>query len=300
MVQFDPKYVQNLSAALSASSAHEQNLTNELSSGLRVSTLSSDPVAAAENVQLARSISGIDAFTTSSSLDQSLLQVSDSALGEVVTKVQQAISLATSAGNGTLSGANLSAIAKQATDLRDSVVQLANTNYLGQYVFSGSQGNVAAFANDTSTDPATATYQGDSATQSIQTPAGQTIAVNLSGASIFQAPGADLLGTLNQLVSDLNAGDSSGVIADTGQLSTALGNVSQKQSELGSSLSQLNSATSYAATQSANLQAQQSALLSADPAQVATDLSTAETQHQALLSVIAGLSKTDLFSVLQG
>ncbi len=38
--------------------------------------------------------------------------------------------------------------------------------------------------------------------------------------------------------------------------------------------------------------------MAADPATVATQLQAAETQHQALLSVISGLGKTDLFSLM--
>jgi flagellar hook-associated protein 3 FlgL len=299
-VRFDPNYVSNLSQAVSASSATEQKLTGQLSSGLRVSTLSDDPVAVAQNVLLSSAISRDDAFTQSSTREQSLLQVTDSTLGEVVSNVTSAISLAVKAGDGTLNASNLSAVAAQVSDIRDQVVQLANSTYLGQYLFSGSKGNTAPFTIDSTVDPETATYQGDSITQSIETPDGQKIQVNLSGSDIFSATGADLLGTFNQLVSDLKSGDTSNVATDTAALTNALGTVTTKRANLGGSLQQLTSISSYTASDQTQLKAQQSALLSADPATIATNLQTSEVQHEALLNVIAGLAKTNLFDYLQG
>jgi flagellin-like hook-associated protein FlgL len=79
-----------------------------------------------------------------------------------------------------------------------------------------------------------------------------------------------------------------------------MGNVSQQQSILGSSLDRLESASTYAQTDSTNLTAAASTLVAADPATVATQLSAAETQNQALMSVIATVEKQSLFDYLQG
>lgn len=49
-------------------------------------------------------------------------------------------------------------------------------------------------------------------------------------------------------------------------------------------------ASTYSATQEAVYQSQQSTLLSADPASVATDLKAAEVQHQALLGITSALA----------
>lgn len=298
-MRVDPNYSAQLADSLNSSSATEQRLTGELSSGLRVASLSDDPVAVAANVGLSSALSRADTFVQTASREQGLLQSTDSALGEVVTQVTSAISLATQAGNGTLNADNLNAITRQVTDLRSSVVGLANSSYSGQYLFGGSQGGTAPFTLDTSTDPAVATYHGDAVTQSIQTPTGQAIAVNVSGAAVFQASGGDLLATLNQLVSDLGKGDTTAISADTASLSAALGQVSTQRAQLGGSLAALTSASGYASTQATELAAQQTTLLSANTAEVATDLQTSETQHQALLNVIAGLGKTDLFDYLK-
>ena len=264
-----------------------------------VSRLGDDAVAASSNVLLTSSISGIDAFSSSASNAQSLLQVTDSALGDVVSQVTSAISLATSAGNGTLNAANLSAIAKQVTDIRDNVVSLANSAYGGNYIFSGSAGKTKPFTLDTSGAVASVAYAGDNVVRSLATPDGQLVPENVTGGNVFTAGGSNLLQTLNQLVADLNSGDTAAVASDSSTLGSALSVVSEQRSTIGGSLSRLDTTTGYAKTQQTLLQARQSALLSADPAQVATDLKTASVQHEALLSVVATLDKTNLFDYLR-
>jgi flagellar hook-associated protein 3 FlgL len=301
----DPNYSQQLATAINQSTATEQTLTTELSSGLAVTQLSDDPVAVAANVGLSSSISQLDSFVKSSTEEQSMMQVADNALGEVVSQVSSAISLAVSAGNGTFSATDLASLQTQVTGIRDSVLSLANTSYQGQYVFSGSQGSTTPFTLDTTTDPATATYNGDSVTNHVETPDGQKVAVNVPGSNVFTASGSDLLGTLNQLVSDLGAaaagtGSSAAIQADSSALTQALGAVTKQRATLDSSLSRLTTASGYAQTQATAYLAQQSTLLSADPATVATDLKTAETQQQALLAVASSLdSAQDLFSYLK-
>lgn len=298
-MRMDPNYNAHLVQAIGLSSANEQRLTTELGTGLRVSSISVDPAAAESNVHLSSAISRIDAFVQSSASQQSRLQVTDSTLGDVVTQVTSALSLAVQGGNGTLPQTALNALAAQVTEIRDNVVATANTSYLGQYIFSGSQGNTKPYTLDTTTTPATATYHGDTATQTIQTPNGQSVQVNVPGSNVFSAGGTDLLATLNQLVSDLTSGSTANVQADAAALTTALGNVTTQRAGLDSSLSRLTATTTYASTQEAGLKAQQSTLLSADPAAVATDLKSSEVQYQALLAVDAALNKTNLFDFLR-
>jgi flagellar hook-associated protein 3 FlgL len=298
-MRVDPNYIGNLSAALSQSSLAEQTLTTELSSGLAVSQLSDNPVAAEQAQLLASSLSNLDSFTQTASGETGVLQVTDTTLGEVVTQITSAISLATSAG-AALSPSELGTVAQQVSSIRDQVLSLANTSYLGQYLFSGSQGSVKPFTLNPGTTPATTTYHGDTQTQSIETPTGQAVQVNLPGSSIFTASGTGVLETLNQLVVDIGNGDTAAIAADSAALSTGLSNVSAQRSVLDGSLSQLQTTSTYAQTQATLLQAQQATLVQADPAQVASELSSAETQNQALLNVIAALanSKNDLFQYL--
>ena len=301
---FDPKYLQGMAAAINQSSATEQTLTAELSSGLRVTQLSDDPVAVAKNVGLSSSISQLDTFVQSSTAEQSLMQVADNALGEVVSQTSKVISLAVSAGNSTMSAQDIASVQTQVSSLRDSILALGNTSYQGQYVFAGSQGSTTPFTLNSNSNPATVTYNGDSVTSTMQTPDGQKVPMNVTGSSVFLSSSGNLLGTLNKLVSDLSAmaagsGSTASIQADSSALTTALGVVSSQRAGLDSSLSRLMTSSTYSSTQLATYQAQQSTLLSADPASVATDLKADEVQQQALLGVTSALEGAqDLFNYL--
>lgn len=298
-MRVDPHYVVNLAAAVDQSSANETTLTSELSSGLRVSSLQDDPVAVAQSTLMTSAIAKDDRYVQTASSESSLLQVADTTLGEVVKQLTSALSLAVQGNNSTLNASNLATVSQQLSGIRDQVLSLANTSYQGQYLFSGSQGSVQPFTLDTSTTPATTTYNGDASLQSIETPSGQKIQVNLPGSDIFGgASGA--FTALNQLIADLSGGaPSAAITADTSALTTALGQVSTQRSILDSSLSRIQSTSLYTQTQEAQLKVQQNSLVAADTATVATQLSSAETQHQALLSVMSAVQKTNLFDYLQ-
>lgn len=299
MLAVDPNYVARLGSAIVASSGREQQLTTELSSGLRVTTLSDDAVAAGANVSLASSIARVDSFVQNASTQESRLQVTDTTLGEVVTQLTSATTLAVAAGGGTLNAANLAAITRQVTDIRDNVLSLANTQYLGTYLFSGSQGQTRPYTLNTASVPATTVYAGDATVQKIVTPDGQQLQLNVAGSAVFNSISGSVLDSLNRLVSDLGSGAISAIPADAAALSQAFSVVTQQRSTIGSSLSRLTATSTYQQTQEAQLQIAQTNLLSANPATVATELKTAEVQHQALISVVAALSQLNLFSYIK-
>jgi len=300
-MRVDPHYVSGLVVSLNSSTLSEQQLTSELSSGLRVSSLSDDPVAAGQSSLLNSSISQDDTFVQTASTTQSLMQVADSTLSSVVTQLTSALSLSVSGNSGTASASDLTSLSQQLSSVRDQVVSLANTSYQGVYIFAGSKGSVRPFTVDTSTSPTTTTYSGDSQASNVTTENGQLLQTTLAGSAVFMAPGADVMTALNNLVADFASGTvSSTSSTDIGILQTALGNVSQQQTVLGSSLDRLESASTYAQIDATNRTAEVSSLVSANPATVATQLSSAETQNQALMSVIATVEKQSLFSYLQG
>ena len=301
-MRVDPYFVTNLVGSLDQVQSTQQQLTAELSSGVRVSSLSQDPVAAGENVQLLSQIQQDDSFTQSSSLVQGQLNVADSVLGSVVSQLTSAISLATGASNGTMNANNLKTISAQIDGIRSEVLSLANTSYQGQYIFAGSQTSSTPFVMSTATSPATTVYTGDQNVNSIHTPNGQSIQLNVPGDQIFAGSGVNnVFAALNNLVADFASGTSSSTaVADTQALNSALNYVSQQRVVIDNSLSRLTAASDAVNSEKTQLTVTQTNLMQADVASVATHLSLAETQQTALESVIAqlGSSTQSLFSKL--
>jgi flagellar hook-associated protein 3 FlgL len=302
-MRVDPYYVKNLVSSLDQAQASEQQLTSELSSGVRVTSLSTDPVAAGENVSLLNQIQRDDSFTSSSSLVTGQLQVADSALGSVVTELTSAISLATSANNGTMNSSNVKSVSNQISGILDEVLSLANSSYQGNYIFGGTQTSKTPFTMTTATSPATTTYNGDGNVNYLETPSGQKIQLNVSGSQIFLGSGTNsVFGALNALVADYSSGtvNTAQAVSDTQALSTALSYVSQQRVTIDNSITQLTAASDAVTNQETQLTSAQTNLMQADVATVSTQLSLTETQQTALEDVIAEVNSAsqDLFSKL--
>ncbi|HEX7728237.1 MAG TPA: flagellar hook-associated protein FlgL [Terracidiphilus sp.] len=299
-MRVNPFYISNLVTALDQTQSTQQQLTQQLSSGVRVNSLSDDPVAAGSNVLLLNQIQKDDSFSLSSSLVSGQLKIADTALGSVVSQLTQAISLATSGNNGSLNDSQRQAIAQQLAGIRDEIQSLANSAYQGQYIFAGGQSGTAPFATDESTSPATTTYNGDTNVNYLQTPNGQTIQLNIPGSQIFTAGGTnDVFAALNNLINDFTSGLSVTASAgDLTSLNTALNYVSQQRVVLDNSLTRLTAATDAVSSEKMQLTVDQTNLMQADFASVATHLSLASTQQSALESVIAQLGSQSLFQKL--
>jgi flagellar hook-associated protein 3 FlgL len=299
-LRVDPFFVSNLVGSLDRTQATEQQLSNELSNGVRFTSIGDDPIASGQNVLLLNQIQRDDSFAQSSSLLTGQLQVADSALGEVVSQLTQAISLATSANNGTMNATDVQSIANEMLGIVGEVESLANTTYQGQYIFAGGQASTVPFSTST-TSPAVTTYQGDGHVNYLDTPNGQRIQMNVPGDKIFAAGGTnDVFAALNNLVADYASGTVNLVQAeaDTKALTSALNYVSQQRVTIDTSITQLSDASQAATAEKTQLTAAQTNLMQADLAQVATQLSLTKTQQTALESVIAQLGSGSLFDKL--
>jgi flagellar hook-associated protein 3 FlgL len=262
-------------------------------------------VASGENVLLLNQIQQDDSFTQSANLVTGQLQVADSALGSVVTQLTQAISLATSANNGTMNSSNVKSIANQISGILNEVTSLANTNYQGQYIFAGGQTSTAPFVISTATSPASTAYNGDENVNYLHTPNGQKIQLNVPGDQIFLGTGSNsVFGSLNALVADYSSGtvDTAQAVSDTQALGAALSYVSQQRVTIDNSITQVTSASDAVSNVQSQLTTAQTNLMQADIPSISTQLSQTEAQQTALISVIAQLnsSQNDLFSKLPG
>jgi flagellar hook-associated protein 3 FlgL len=293
-MRVDPNYVTNLVASLDNVTANEQKLSSEISSGVRVTSLSDDPVAAGENVIMLNSIQQDDSFTETANSVTGMLQVADSALGSVVTELTSAISLATSANNGTMNSSDVKSVSNELAGILAEVTSLANTAYQGQYIFAGSQTSTAPFTT-TSGVTYTTTYNGDTDINYVVTPSGQKIQLNVPGSTVFMGSGSNsVFGALTNLVNDYSTGtvNTSQAITDTESLDTALNYLSQQRVTIDDSINQITAASDAMTNQKTQLLTEQTDLMQADTATVATQLSQAETQQTALEDTISTLNST--------
>jgi flagellar hook-associated protein 3 FlgL len=289
-MRVDPNYVSTLADSLNKTQATEQSLASQLSSGVRITSLSDDPVAAGQNVSLMNQIQQDDTFTSNATMVKGQLQVADSALGSVVTELTSAISLATSANNGSLSTDEVKSIATQLTGVLSEVQTLANTSYQGQYIFAGSATSTSPF----STSGGVTTYSGDSDVNYLELPNGEQIQLNVPGDQIFTSSTASVFGSLNALISDYSTGtvNVTQATTDLTTLNSALNYVSRQRVVIDNSINQVSSAADATSNLQTQLTTAQTNLLQADVATLSTKLSTSESQFTALESVIVSMESS--------
>lgn len=177
----------------------------QVSTGKRLISPSDDPVASARALEVtnAQEINSKYAINRRSAKDA--LSMTEGALQNVTSLLQDVKTLIVQAGNGALSNSERQYIATELQGRYDELLGLANTrDGVGNYIFAGYQNTSQPFA-------ATATganYSGDQGEFKLQVHTGRQIEVSQNGSNVFQqissantfvsAPGTPAAGTISK------------------------------------------------------------------------------------------------------
>lgn len=271
----------------------------ELSSGLSINQPSDNPYGASLATQLHQNLAGLGAYSYQVTDGSAWTQASSTALTSIQGAVQRVQELVVKAGNGTYSEGDLSDMAAEVSQLKASILQSANTQYNGQYVFAGSAVSTAPYSSATGD-----AYQGDSGTVTRDIGPGTSVQVNANISQLLGNGGSDggLLSTLNQVISDLTGGSSAAVADLTGtQLGALAGHLDTlgtMQATVGATQSRL----TQASTTIQALQTNDTTALSNDEdvnmAQAMTNFSSQQAAFEAALQAGAHIVQTSLMNFL--
>lgn len=270
----------NMLAAIWQTQANEQNALEQLSSGKRVNRPSDDPAAAAADVLNQGQQAQVDQFLQSTTSLNGLFQTADSALATTVTALNQAVSLGTEGASGTSSGANLQTIAASVQGVLSQVMQMANTSYQGSYIFGGTATTSVPFSNGANG----VVYNGNSGVNQAAIADGRSIQANVPGSQLFMQPGSAVIGSLQQLVTALQGGDSTAISNATTLVSNALNYLSSQRLFYSNAMNQVSDEQTSLNEQGTNLKAQENTLIGADMTQAALAVTQAQTANQAVLA----------------
>ena len=140
-------------------------------------------------------------------------------------------------------------------------------------------------------------YVGNGTVNSVPVGDSLSIATNVPGAQLFTS-GANVLGSLNSLITALQSGTSAQIEAATTAVSTSLASVTQQRVPLDNGISQLSSQESFLSQETLTLTTQQTALVGVNLATSATNLAQAETANSAVLAAAAKVLPQTLLSYL--
>jgi flagellar hook-associated protein 3 FlgL len=295
-MRVNPNPLPDLLAALGLTQQQITTDLQQISSGQSVSVPSDNPAAAAALVENAAQTSAADQFLRSLGSVQGEVQTADSTLSSVTTALQRAISLGVEGANGTLNDADRAAIATEVKGIQSQLLNLANLSYQGNYVFAGTKTQTAPYVLDP-TSPSGVSYVGNSTTNHVTLGDHFTLQTNLPGSQLFSAPGNDVFQAVQDLMTSLQSG--AGISAAVTEVSQASSYVDTQRVFFGNAENQLNAQQTYLTSDTTQLAQQQNALGAANLPAVITNLTSAETAHQATLEAVASATQTNLFSYLK-
>ncbi|HCW90170.1 MAG TPA: flagellar hook-associated protein 3 [Marinobacter sp.] len=159
------------------------NTQEQISTGKKVNKPSDDPVAAARILKLDQEVQRIETYKRNATLATNRLELEEGALSSATDILQRVRELTVQAGNGALSNNDRASLAAELRQRLDQLADVANTkDASGEHIFSGFQGETAAFGKNVS---GSWVYQGDEGQRQLEIDDGVTVAISDHGKGIF-------------------------------------------------------------------------------------------------------------------
>jgi flagellar hook-associated protein 3 FlgL len=272
----------------------QQQMSNaelQVTTGKKVNKPSDDPAAAADIVRISSEQAADSQFTSNVNAATSRLTAANDALSGVQTMLNRIVQLAES---GSTTGSNPQSSVPELQGLRDQMLSLANTESQGRYIFGGSMTTTPPYVKDPSGN---VIYQGNSTALSLQVGSQTTIQTQIPGNQIFSG-NIDIFATMSQLITAMQAGDSTAIAAQINQLQQFSDTVSTAQSQVGGYLNEASSQSNLLTTEGLAQATDLNNVQSADMAQAMTQLTLSQTNLQATLAVGARIAQLSLLDYL--
>jgi len=122
------------------------NTQEQLSTGKSINQPSDNPYGASLAIQLKNDLAGLNNYNSNITDGTAWASAADTSLQNVMSMLQRAQELTVQASNGVESSTDLSATADEIDQLADAIKQEANTQYNGQYIFSGTATNTQPYS----------------------------------------------------------------------------------------------------------------------------------------------------------
>ncbi|HME03754.1 MAG TPA: flagellar hook-associated protein FlgL [Solirubrobacteraceae bacterium] len=288
-------------ADINSAQAALERSQRELSSGKSISQPSDNPVGASQAIMLQSALDGLDSYEKSAHDGSAWLKTAGGALSSLNELTQRARELVVQAANGVNSQGDLNDIADEVEQLTEMAKQDADTQYAGQYIFSGTLAGTAPYAQGANDE-----YHGNSGAIARSVGPGATIDVTVSVKSLLgegQAAGdGKLLDTLRTIAKNLREGTPEALKALSGHdleaIEANLSTLGNLQAEVGAATDQITSALNRVEDLQNTTTTQLSNIQDANFAQVSMEFSSQQAAYNAALRAGASIVQESLLEFL--
>ena len=269
----------------------------EVSSGRRVHAASDDPTAAPAILAERAELRALDQYVRATDSVESRLSVVDSTLTHVIETLTAAQTTVAAASNSGLTPQQRQAFSLELRSLRDTVLADLNTQYQGQYIFSGARTATSPYAEVAGVVQA---YAGDTTEVAVDIDRGRAAVVTFDGDSLVRGGDAEgLFEVFDALAQAAASGDLAGLGQGMAALERAFDRFTAAQSRVGAGLSGLEDHRQRLDDLARASDARRSSLEDANLAESIIGMQQADAAHQAAVGAVSQATRLSLFDFLR-
>jgi len=267
-------------------------IQEQLSTGKRINRPSDDPVGIVSSLRLRTGLTEAEKYLSNVDDAMAWLDTTDTALGQAGDILHRAREIAIYGANDTLSPQARDALAKEVRQLREQLIQVANTTHDGRFVFAGFQTTVSPFT-------AAGVYVGDAGSIEYEIGVNSKLSVNVTGDAAF-INAQDVFQVLSDVEADLIAGNSANLSnLRIGELDTVINNILPIRSDVGAKTNRLELTKSRLEQATLNLSELLSKNEDIDTAEAITQLKMQENTYRTALAAGARIIQPSLIDFLR-
>jgi len=269
----------------------------ELSTGLRVSVPSDDPLGSSTIVAERTELAATDQYKAASDTAASRLSVVDSALSELINQTTTCQATLLSARGSTATAAQRESAATAIESARDAIVSVMNTRFRGTYLFAGNAPNTSPYTTNGNT---VSSYQGGAGDVRVDVDRQASVQVGFSGDDVLKgADSRDLIQTLTALADAIRSGDTSTMEQGVTDLESAFSRLTTVQTRVGNDEAQIDTFKQQLTSRQLSAKSRLSTIQDADLSQAVTDMNRANVAYQAALKAISNATRASLMDYLK-
>ncbi|MBM7773353.1 flagellar hook-associated protein 3 FlgL [Actinokineospora baliensis] len=279
-------------AGLRTSANNVDRLREQMTTGKQVAKPSDSPTGTVSAMQLRNDIAARERYDRSATDGVARLSTAEAALSTGGDLLNRARDLVLQGMSQPAVGdpAARAGIAVEIRGLRDNMISVANTSYLGRPVFGGTTDKDRAFLD-------TGAYQGD--TGSVQRRVGDSSQVRVDvSADVFGTAAGNVFDVLDSIATGLETNPAT-LSSDLNRLDSAKSRFTNELTAVGSRYSQLTAAQDTASTQVLALTSRLSEIEDIDMAKAVIDLQTQSAGYEAALAATARVVQPSLLDFLR-
>lgn len=281
-----------------------QSLQEQMSTGRLINRPSDDPVGITYALRYRSDLSINEKYQSNVDSAGSWLEFNDTMLSQVGDVLKRMKELTVNGSTGTSPQASLDNIASEIGQLKDQLLDIANSQFNGKYVFNGQFTDSPPY--DSSVDPKTVMTDLGDINYVVNT--GVQLSVNVKGSEVFGYPPTgtapkneadNIFHVADQLIANLKSGNYEGVKNQIPLLESRMDKVLNQRAEVGARANRVELIQQRLGDLSYNLESLQSKTEDADIEELIIKAKVNENVYQASLSVGAKIIMPTLVDFLR-